>query len=125
MDKFKKLPETEFEIMKVVWSKEPPVTTNTIMKQLGNEKDWKIQTVVSLMKRLIERGFLGSEKAGKERQYYPLITRDEYLQMETGNFFRQYHDGSVLNLINTLYDGDTVTDDDIEELLKWAEDRRG
>ena len=68
MDKIKKLPDAEFEVMKVVWANEPPVTTAVIMEQIGKEKEWKIQTIVSLMLRLAERGFLRSEKNGKERE---------------------------------------------------------
>lgn len=65
MDKIKKLPDAEFEVMKVVWANEPPVTTAVIMEQIGKEKEWKIQTIVSLMPRLAERGFLRSEKKGR------------------------------------------------------------
>lgn len=123
--KMKKLPDAEFEIMKVVWTNPPPVTTNVIMRQLGNEKTWKIQTVVSLMLRLVERGFLRSEKNGNKRSYFPLIGREDYLKYETGNFIKQYHGSSFLSLVNTLYDGETLTDKDIDELLRWAEERRG
>ena len=35
MDKIKKLPDAEFEVMKVVWANEPPVTTAVIMEQIG------------------------------------------------------------------------------------------
>ncbi len=121
----KKLPDAEFDIMKVIWANEPPVTTTMIMEQLGKEKEWKIQTVVSLMLRLVERGFLRSEKHGKERSYFPLINREEYLKFETGNFMKQYHDSSLFNLINTLYDDKALTDEDIDELLQWAKERRG
>jgi predicted transcriptional regulator len=121
----KKLPDAEFEVMKVVWSNDPPVTTNIIMDQLGQEKKWKAQTVISLMLRLIERGFLRSEKNGKERIYFPMITREDYLKFETGNFIKQYHNNSFLNLVNTLYDDNTLTDKDIDELLKWVKERRG
>ena len=72
MEKIKKLPDAEFDIMKVVWDNEPPVTTTFVKDQLGKEKEWKIQTVVTLMLRLVERGFLRSEKHGKERTYFPL-----------------------------------------------------
>jgi predicted transcriptional regulator len=125
MKEMKKLPDAEFEVMKVVWSNDPPVTTNIIMDQLGQEKKWKAQTVISLMLRLIERGFLRSEKNGKERIYFPMITREDYLKFETGNFIKQYHNNSFLNLVNTLYDDNTLTDKDIDELLKWVKERRG
>lgn len=124
MEKIKKLPDAEFSIMKVIWANDPPITTTIIMEQLGNEKAWKIQTVVSLMLRLVERGFLRSEKHGKERLYFPLISKENYLKFETGNFMKQYHDSSLFNLINTLYDDKALTDKDIDDLLKWAKERR-
>ena len=124
MDNIKKLPDAEFDIMKVVWAMEPPVTTTVIREQLEIEKEWKIQTIVSLMLRQVERGFLRSEKHGKERYYYPLINREDYLKFETGNFLKQYHDSSLFNLINTLYEDEALSDSDIDELLTWAKERR-
>lgn len=124
MEKMKKLPDTEFDIMKTVWANEPPMTTTIIMEQLGKEREWKIQTVVSLMLRLVKRGFLRSEKHGKERTYFPLVKKEDYLKFETGNFIKQYHDSSLFNLINTLYDDKALSDKDIDELLQWAKERR-
>ena len=49
MDNIKKLPDAEFDIMKVVWAMEPPVTTTVIREQLEIEKEWKIQTIVCLL----------------------------------------------------------------------------
>jgi len=125
MENMKKLPDAEFDIMKVVWANKPPITTSEIMKQLGHEKEWKIQTVVSLMLRLSERGFLRSEKHGKERTYFPLVCKEDYLKFETGSFLRQFHDNSFLNLVATLYGDEALSDEDIDELLSWAKERRG
>lgn len=124
MEQMKKLPDAEFDIMKVVWANESPITTPIIMEQLGKEKEWKIQTVVSLMLRLVERGFLRSEKHGKERTYFPLVNKEDYLKFETGNFMKQYHDSSLFHLINTLYDDEALTEQDIDELSKWVKERR-
>lgn len=125
MQKMKKLPDAEFEIMKVVWASPPPVTTNVIMQKLGNEKEWLIQTVVTLMTRLIDRGFLRSEKQGKERMYYPIVEREDYLKFETGNFIKQYHENSFINLVNTLNEDKALTDKDIDDLLEWVKERKG
>ena len=125
MEDMKKLPDAEFDIMKVVWAHEPPITTSEIMKLLGNDKKWKIQTVVTLMLRLVERGFLRSEKHGKERTYFSLVSKEDYLKFETGNFMKQFHNNSFFNLVSTLYDDEAVTDADIDELLQWVKERRG
>jgi predicted transcriptional regulator len=111
--------------MKVVWANEPPITTNIIMQQLGNERNWKAQTTISLMLRLVERGFLRTEKNSKERTYFPLVSKEDYLKFETGNFIKQFHDNSLLKLVNALYDDETLTGKDIDELLQWAKERRG
>lgn len=124
MYNMKKLPDTEFEIMKVVWANKPPITTNMVMEQLGNERGWKAPTVISLMLRLVEKGFLRTEKNGKERIYFPLVGKEDYLEFETGNFMKQYHENSFLSLVNTLYDGKKLNDSDIDELMKWVKERR-
>lgn len=124
MEQMKKLPDAEFDIMKVVWANEPPITTNLIMERLGTQRGWKAQTVISLMLRLVERGFLSTDKRGKERIYFPLVGRDDYLRFETSSFMRQYHDNSLLDLVSTLYDDKALSDDDIDDLLRWAKQRR-
>lgn len=123
MVKIKSLPDAEFEIMKVVWANKPPITTNIIMEQLGNEKAWKAPTAISLLLRLVERGFLQTEKKGKERAYYPLIGKEEYLQFETGNFIKLYHENSVVSLVNSMYKDKKLDKNDIKELMNWAEEQ--
>ncbi len=124
MSQLKKLPDTEFEIMKVVWANEPPITTGTVMEQLGRGRGWKAPTVISLMLRLVKKGFLRTEKNGKERTYFPLVVKEDYLEFETGNFMKLYHENSFLSLVNTLYDGKRLSNSDIEELMEWVKERR-
>ena len=125
MVKIKKLPDTEFEIMKAVWASNPPITANIIMQNHGNKAGWKVQTAISLLLRLVERGFLRTEKNGKERTYFPIVKKDDYLKFETGKFIKQFHNNSILNFVNTMYDGEALNDDDIDELLAWAKERKG
>ena len=120
----KKLPDAEFEIMKAVWQVDLPATSAKLMEQLGNERAWKLQTLHTLLNRLTDRGFLRTEKLGKERRYYPLVSKSDYLDHETKQFVRQYHEGSVLNLVNTAYNGESLSEKDIDELVKWANEQR-
>jgi len=124
MNRLKKLPEAEFAIMKVVWANQPPITTNIIMEQLGKEKEWKAQTIITLLSRLVERHFLRTEKHGKERIYYPLVAKETYLQFETGDFIERFHENSFTSLIATLYSGKKPKDDELDELAKWLEAQR-
>lgn len=124
MNKIRKLPDAELEIMKVVWVNEPPITTSIIMENLGKEKEWKAQTVLTLMVRLVERGFLRTEKNSKERTYFPIISKEDYLTFETSDFMERFHGNSFASLITTLYEGKRIKDSDIDELTRWLRDRR-
>jgi predicted transcriptional regulator len=120
----KKLPDAEFEIMKVVWANAPPITTHIIMEQLGKEKKWKAQTTITLLLRLVERGFIRTEKNGKERRYFPLVTKEAYLKFETGNFMERFHENSFASLVATLYNDQNPQDSDLDDLTKWLEEKR-
>ena len=115
----KKLPDSEFELMKIIWNNPSPISTNQSMAQLAEGLSWKPQTVLTLLTRLIERGFLRSERVGKERIYDPIVSREEYVSYESGSFLERFHDNSFLNLVNTLYDDHKVTDEDLEALKQW------
>jgi predicted transcriptional regulator len=119
-----RLPDAEFEIMKVAWANEPPITTNMIMEGLGSKKKWKAPTVISLMSRLVRRGFLRTEKRGKERLYFPLVTKEEYLAFETEHFMKTVHESSFLSLVNTLYSGRQISERDLEEMLDWLKGKK-
>ena len=118
----KKLPDAEFEIMKAVWHSEEPVTSPVITDKLRRDlpdKDWKPQTVLTMLVRLEKKGFLRSEKAGKERNYYALVTESDYLRVEADSFRRRFDTGRLSGLVKALYSGDDVSDEDISELRDW------
>lgn len=111
-----KLPDTEFEIMKVIWENEPPITTKIIMEAIGDKKGWKVPTVISFLNRLIEKGFLRTEKNSKERSYFPIIRKEDYLKFESENFMKNYHANSFFSLFGALCNGKKLTEDEIKEL---------
>lgn len=125
MKKLKRLPDSELEIMQAMWGEMPPVTAVMLMEVLNKgEKTWKLQTVHTLLGRLEERGFLKSEKKGKERYFTPLVEREEYLSFETKNFVDKYYRGKKLNLISALYQGEELTESERKELKEWLDKKR-
>ena len=118
-----RLPETEFEVMSAIWRNIPPVTTTTLMNQLGNEKGWKLQTLVTLLNRLTERGFISSEKLGKERTYYPCVKQEDYIQYETTLFVERYHGNSLFQLVNAFSGNNKLSKEEIDELSSWLKNQ--
>lgn len=118
-----RLPETEYEVMSTIWQNEPPITTSLLMEQLGKQKNWKLQTLITLLNRLIERGFLKSDKIGKERKYYPLITEEDYIHFETTYFVQHYHKNSIFNLVSAFCDQSDLSREELDELSTWLQER--
>ena len=118
----KRLPDTEFNVMKVIWSLNSPITTNEITNKLA-DNTWKPQTLLTVLKRLGEKGFLNIIKDGKKHQYEVLITEDEYLEIETGCFLKRYAGNSIGALVKTLYSEGELTKDDIDELRDILEQK--
>ena len=114
--KAQRLPDADFDVMQTIWDQEPPVTTGLLMDLMGRARGWKVQTVVTLLARLTERGFIRVERTGgRERAFYPAISREEYLKMETKSFLDHYHKKSVSSLIAALA-GDRLSEKDLDEL---------
>ena len=118
----KRLPDAEFNVMKVIWNLVPPITTNKITNKLA-DNTWKPQTLLTVLKRLSEKGFLNIIKDGKEHQYEVLIKEDEYLEIETGSFLKRYAGNSIGALVKTLYSEGDLTQDDINELRDILEQK--
>lgn len=118
----KKLPDAEFEIMKSVWHSEEPVTSPILTEKLRYthpDKDRKPQTVMTMLVRLEKKGFLRSEKNGKERLYYSAVTEEEYMKVEAESFRSKFSEGSFTGLVKALNGGKKISEKDIEELQNW------
>lgn len=114
-----RLPEAEFEVMQAVWNGEAPMTTNYLMKAIGNEKGWKAPTLISFLVRLENRGFINSCKKGKERFYTPVANQEQYLSAVTDQFVKKYHNGSFVNLLDSLYHDRNFSNEEVDALLEW------
>ena len=118
----KKLPEAEFAVMKAVWSLPSPVTAPEVLIALsGTEKEWKPQTVVTLLTRLEKKGFLRSEKPGKEREFMAAITEEAYLHFETRQFLEKFDGRSMSAFVSALADEKGLTNQEANELMDWLD----
>ena len=121
----KRLPDAEFEVMRVIWRSDPPITTAQITKILEPHTNWKPQTVMTMLVRLIEKKFLTSERVGRERSYTPAFTEEEYMRAETEDFMTRYRGNSVGSLVKTMYEGENLSSDDIAQIKQWLKDKEG
>ncbi|WP_159882368.1 BlaI/MecI/CopY family transcriptional regulator [Paenibacillus puerhi] len=119
-----RLSETEMEVMEVIWELATPVTVTQLL-DIFESKDWKTSTVSTLLKRLIEKGFLTKSMSGKVNYYEAALTLSEYKKVETKTFLSRLYDGKAKKLIAALVDDAELTPNDISELRDWFNRKDG
>ena len=70
------LTEAEWEIMKVVWEKQP-CTAGTVREMLVKSRDWAYSTVKTTMDRMAEKRFLTIERIRNLQLFQACISEVE------------------------------------------------
>ena len=118
-----KLPDAELEIMKVIWHNETPISTSLIKEHLDKTRPWNVSALLTLLDRLIGRGFLSSYKQGKHRYYEILVEENDYVARENKSFLEKINDNSIIRFVTSLYDSNAITDKDLDELAAFIEEK--
>lgn len=120
MKKIRRLPESELEIMQIVWRNTPPVPRTTVEDGLKESHKLAATTILTLLTRLCSKGFLSMEKKGRSNYYTPQITEREYLAYESRNILDKLYGGSMTTLATALCDSG-VSEEELEELRELLE----
>ena len=112
------LSDAELEIMKVVWGNPEEVTLFPfIMDGLAARgKPCQKNTLIVLLSRLMNKGFLRAKKIGRRNEYTTLVSETEYQAAQTKNFLNKIYEGNAKGLVSNLILGDLLTDEEYEEL---------
>jgi predicted transcriptional regulator len=123
--KFKKLPDAELDVMKVIWEwqNEIPITTSQIKEQLDSVRVLNISAIHTLLIRLVDKGFLKTFKQDKNRHYESLIIESDYIAWENKSFLEKLNGNSITKFITRLYDDKTITKEDLTELAVFIEEK--
>jgi len=120
---FSRLPDAELEIMKIIWKCGGSATSAQITQKLEGKKDWAVTTVLNFLARLVDRGFLSAHRSGKINIYEPIVGEEEYLESESRSFLERLHGNSLKSLVASLYSGDAISRDDLEELKRYIDEK--
>ena len=116
----RRLPDAELEVMNAVWDCEAPVARTDIEEVLCGEHPMAATTILTLLTRLTEKGFLRAEKQGRANVYTPLIARHDYLAAQSKRFVDKLCGGSMSAFAAALCDSG-LSRAEIEELRALLE----
>jgi len=110
--------------MQIIWSQETPTTTAKVAVTAEPLKGWHFKTTQTLLRRLVKKGFLSSEKLGGDLYYTPVVSREDYTKMETELFMEKIHGRSLKGFISALYADKKPSQADIAEMEEWLKESK-
>lgn len=114
--------DAELDIMKIIWSNKETAYFAFLMEELSAKgKTWQKNTVITLLSRLMEKGYLKAKKTGRRNEYTAIITEKEYQTTQTKNFVHKIYEGNAKGLISNLIQSDLLDANEYAELKKLLE----
>ena len=112
----KPLTKAEEQIMKVVWKLNSGLLME-IVENMPAPQPHK-NTVATILKTLVDKGFIGIENIGRVHRYHPKVSKEEYSKNTLTNVAKGYFEGSFSNVISFLVEENKVSVEDLELLLR-------
>jgi BlaI family transcriptional regulator, penicillinase repressor len=112
----KTLTKAEEQIMKVLWKLESGLLME-IVEQMPRPQPHK-NTVATVLKTLVDKGFVKTENVGRFFRYKPKITKEAYSSSTLADMAKGYFDGSFTNVISFLLDEKKLNIKELELLLQ-------
>ncbi|WP_299459497.1 BlaI/MecI/CopY family transcriptional regulator [uncultured Gimesia sp.] len=108
------LTKCELEVMDVVWRK-GRATVQDVVDSL--ERPLAYTTVMTTLKILDEsRRVVRRRKEGRAYVYEPVVSREKISRSMTDDLTKRLFGGSVKSLVLSLFESDSMSQSDIEEL---------
>lgn len=120
---FIKLPESELQIMQLIWDMEKNgaeeisagALFETYPTQIGH---LKLTTVLTLISRLASRGYVGIEKIGRSNCYHSLVSEENYKSGAAADFVATVYKNNSKGLLSALWNNGILSEEDIAELTQ-------
>ncbi|MBR4085307.1 MAG: BlaI/MecI/CopY family transcriptional regulator [Lachnospiraceae bacterium] len=112
--------DAEWKIMNVLWEQSPS-TIMQITKGLHETTGWTKHTVMTLLKRLEDKGAVYYEEGERAKQYYAKIPQNEAVVEEAKSFLQKAFKGKLGLMINTMIKEDALSKEELDELYEILE----
>ena len=115
-ENLKRLGDAELEIMLALWEETEPVTSGRILECIRGKRSWALSTLMASLERLADKGYVSCDRTTRTNYYTAIISAEDYKAVESRNFLSRLYGNSVSSLVAGLYNSNSITDEDIEEL---------
>lgn len=116
----KKLTPKEEEIMNILWTHGPLFIRE--MLAFYSEPKPHYNTVATLVKLLVEKGFVSYRAFGNTYRYEAKITENEYKGSAIGEIVSQYFDNSYTKVVSQFIEDEKMNLEELKQLIAQIEE---
>ena len=117
----KKLSEAEFEIMQVLWKHDAPMTSNQLLDEMGDKRNWKLASLMTTLARMAAKGAVYCDRSTRTNYYKALVSEQEYKLAEGSSVLETLFNKSAKDFVASLYQGKQMSTKDIRELREYLD----
>jgi predicted transcriptional regulator len=112
----KSLTKAEEQVMQMLWELNQGFLKD-IMDKMPEPKPHS-NTVATILKILIEKGFVNYEVQGRNNLYKPAVSKTEYGKKSINQLVKGYFEGSPAKLLSHFVNDNKLSQADLEALLE-------
>ncbi len=120
-EELRRLPDSELEVMQALWELEEPICRQAIEEKMAQRRSLAVTTLLTLLTRLADKGYVRIEKDGRRSRYVPLVTRREYQAAQSRRFVEKVCGGSIPAFAGALC-ASGLSREDLDELRRLLEE---
>lgn len=107
--------DAERDVMEVLWQFPEGIKQSALLEAVNESgKDWKRQTLNTLITRLMEKGLINRES----RHVCAAMTKQEYCNLQIEEVVADVYDGKFGKLVLAFAQSGKITKEEAEELKK-------
>lgn len=108
------LTKAEEQLMKYLWKLEKSFFKD--LKDQYPDPKPATTTINTLLKRLIDKGFVDYKLYGNSREYYPLISKNQYFSKHVSGLIKNYFNNSIEQFASFFTKEVDISDEDLKKL---------
>ncbi|WP_045876604.1 BlaI/MecI/CopY family transcriptional regulator [Pseudofrankia sp. DC12] len=116
--------DLEAEVMDRMWARVEPATVRDILEGLKQERAIAYTTVMTVMDRLFQKGWLSRERVGRSYTYATTLTRSEYTARQL-NEVLSGTDNRGMALLHFVRSMQAAEVEALNDALRWRAQDKG
>ncbi len=118
----KPLTKAEEQIMQSIWKLEEAFLKDIL--ELQPEPKPHSNTVATIVKILVDKGFVGITPIGRVHRYYPLVSKEAYSSSTIRTLVEGYFEGSFSDAVSFMVKQKDISVKELELLLQQIKNHK-